>query len=158
VNGQHRTRQSSSTNASSISLDSIGTSSTTSPAAPSHAVAESSSDKKKKTYPAVAMAEASLLSQQATLKEASNFEAIIAFQHEELSLHKDERSLGFEERKTHMLMMKKMVERMCPELDPTEKFAGRKHKLDELRDVLGEELYQVKLAQLREEYMKASAF
>jgi hypothetical protein len=66
--------------------------------------------------------------------------------------------LGFEERKTHMLMMQKMVERMCPELDPTEKFAGRKHKLDELRDVLGEELYQVKLAQLREEYMKASAF
>jgi hypothetical protein len=29
------------------------------------------------------MAEASLLSQQAALKEASNFEAIIAFQHEE---------------------------------------------------------------------------
>jgi hypothetical protein len=83
VNGQPKTRQSNSTNASSISLDSIGTSSTTSPAAPSHAVAESSSDKKKKTSPAVAMAEVSLLSQQAALKEASNFEAIIAFQHEE---------------------------------------------------------------------------
>jgi len=60
VNGQPKTRQSNSTNASSISLDSIGTSSTTSPAAPSHAVAESSSDKKKKTSPAVAMAEVEL--------------------------------------------------------------------------------------------------
>jgi hypothetical protein len=84
----------------------------------------------------VAMVEASLLSQQAALKEASNFEALITFQHEELSLHKDERNLGFQERKTHILMMQKMVERMCPELDSTEKFAGRKRKLDELRNVL----------------------
>jgi len=43
-------------------------------------------------------------------------------------------------------------------LDPTEKFASRKRKLDELHDVLGEELYQAKVTQLREEYMKASAF
>jgi hypothetical protein len=104
------------------------------------------------------MAEASLLSQQAALKEASNFEALIAFQHEELSLCKDEKNLGFEERKMQTLMMQKMVERMCPESDPTEKFASRKRKLDELRDVLGEELYQAKVTQLREEYMKASAF
>jgi hypothetical protein len=165
VNGQPSTRQSNSTNASSISLESIGSSSTTDntnntpiSVAPSSAAAESSSEKKKKTYPAVAMAEASLLSQQAALKEACNFEALIAFQHEELSLRKDERNLGFEERKMHTLMMQKMVERMCPELDPTEKFAGGKRKLDELRNVFGEELYQVKLTQLREEYMKASAF
>jgi hypothetical protein len=165
VNGQPTTRQSNSTNASSISLDSIGTSSTTdndnntpSPSASNPAGGESSSDKKKRTSPAVAMAEASLLSQQAALKEASNFEALIAFQHEELSLRKDERNLGFEERKTQTLLMQKMVDRMCPELDPTEKFASRKRKLDELRDVLGEELYQAKVTQLREEYMKASAF
>ena len=165
MNGQPTTRQSNSTNASSISLDSIGTSSTTdndnnmpSPSAPNPAVGESSSNKKKRTSAAVEMAEASLLSQQAALKEASNFEALIAFQHEELSLRKDERNLGFEERKTQTLLMQKMVDRLCPELDPTEKFASRKRKLDELRDVLGEELYQAKVTQLREEYMKASAF
>jgi hypothetical protein len=149
VNGQPSTRQSNSTKASSISLDSIGTSSTTdndnntpSPSASNPAGGESSSNKKKRTSPAVVMAEASLLSQQAALKEASNFEALIAFQHEELSLYKDERNLGFEERKTQTLMMQKMVERMCPELDPTEKFASKKCKLDELCDVLGEELYR----------------
>jgi hypothetical protein len=149
VNGQPSTRQSNSTNASSISLDSIGTSSTTdndnntpSPSAPNPAVGESSSNKKKRTSPTVEIAEASLLSQQAALKEASNFEALFAFQHEELSLCKDERNLGFEERKTQTLMMQKMVERMCPELGPTEKFASKKCKLDELCDVLGEELYR----------------
>jgi hypothetical protein len=42
------------------------------------------------------MAEASLLSQQTALKEASNFEALIAFQQEKLPLCKDERNLGFE--------------------------------------------------------------
>ena len=104
------------------------------------------------------MAEASLLSQQTALKEASNIEALIAFQQEKLPLCKDKRNLGFEEKKMQMLMMQKIVERLCPELDPTEKNASRKRKLDELCDVLGEELYQAKLSQLREEYMKASAF
>jgi hypothetical protein len=55
-------------------------------------------------------------------------------------------------------MMQKMVERMYPELDLTEKFASRKRKLDELHEGLGEELYQAKLIQLKDEYMKASAF
>jgi hypothetical protein len=66
---------------------------------PSPAAADSTSEKKKKTSPEVAVAEASFLSQQATLKEASNFEALIVFQHEEISLSKDEKKLGYEERK-----------------------------------------------------------
>jgi hypothetical protein len=57
-----------------------------------------------------------------------------------------------------MLMMQKMVERMCPKLDPTEKFASRKEKLDELHEVLGEEFYQAKLIQRKDEYMRVSAF
>jgi hypothetical protein len=55
-------------------------------------------------------------------------------------------------------MMQKMVERMCPKLDPTEKFASRKEKLDELHEVLGEEFYQAKLIQRKDEYMRVSAF
>jgi hypothetical protein len=54
---------------------------------PSLVEANSSYDKReKKTSPAMAMAEASLLSQQAPMKEASNFEALIAFQNKDLFL------------------------------------------------------------------------
>jgi hypothetical protein len=63
--------------------------------------------KKKKVSPAVAMAEASLLLQKAALKEANNFEALIALQKEELSLRQAaersnslEEQMGYEERKS----------------------------------------------------------
>jgi hypothetical protein len=49
---------------------------------PSPAAADSTSEMKKGTFPAVAMAEASLLSQQATLRKACNFVALFGFQHE----------------------------------------------------------------------------
>jgi hypothetical protein len=49
------------------------------------------------------------------------------------------------------------VEKLCPDQDPTDRFASRKCKLDELRDVLGDELYQTKLQQLNEEFLKALA-
>jgi hypothetical protein len=99
VNGQPITGQSNSTNASSISLDSISSSTTMDKDTdmPSLSAADSISEKKKKTSPVVGMAEASFLSQQAALKEASNFEALIAIQQEELSLHKDEKKPGYEE-------------------------------------------------------------
>jgi hypothetical protein len=32
-----------------------------------------------------------------------------------------------------------MVERLCPEEDPTDRYAARKRKLDEMRGVIGEE-------------------
>ncbi len=102
------------------------------------------------------MAEASLLFQQAALKVAINFETFIAFQHEELSLRKVRKKLGHKEQKSHMLVMQKVVERVCSELDPIEKFASRKWKLDELCDMLGGELYRAKLVQLEEEYTRAS--
>jgi hypothetical protein len=92
------------------------------------------------------------------MKEASNFEALIAFQHEELSLYKDEKKLRSVEKRGHTMMMQKMVERLCPKVDPAEKNAYRKQELDELCDMHGEVLYQAKLLQLKEEYMKASVF
>jgi hypothetical protein len=52
------------------------------------------------------MTEASLLSQKAAMKKATNFEALISFQQEELSLRKEsrkqellEKQLDYEERK-----------------------------------------------------------
>jgi hypothetical protein len=124
-----------------------------------------SDEKKKKTSPAVAMAEASLLSQKAAMQEAENFKAMLEFQKGELFLRKEdsklvreervlERQLNFEERNNTAKMLQKMVERLCPEEDPTDRYAARKRKLDELRSVLGEELYGIKLEQLKDEFKK----
>ena len=55
-------------------------------AAMSSPTGDVTTDKKKKLSPAVAMAEASLLSQKAALKEATNFESLIMLQREELLL------------------------------------------------------------------------
>jgi hypothetical protein len=55
-------------------------------------------------------------------------------------------------------MLQKIVEKLCHDQDPTDRFASRKRKLDELRDVLGDEIYQAKLQQLKEEFLKASEF
>jgi hypothetical protein len=110
------------------------------------------------------MAEASLLSQKAALKEAANFEALIALQKDELMLRQEvemsnrlEKQMGYEERKSTSLVLQRIVEKLCPDEDPTEKFATRKRKLDELWDVLGEDIYQAKLQQLKDEFLKASA-
>jgi hypothetical protein len=85
-------------------------------------------------------------------------------QKEELSLHQEtvrsnslEKQMGYEERKSTSLVLQKIVEKLCPDQDPTDRFASRKCKLDELRDVLGDELYQTKLQQLNEEFLKALA-
>jgi hypothetical protein len=58
-----------------------------------------------KKSPAVAMAHASLFSQQAALKEAGHFEALIALQKEELSLRKDNEKQMYEERKSTRLVL-----------------------------------------------------
>ena len=54
-------------------------------------------------------------------------------------------------------MLQKIVERLCLDADPMDHFACRKRKLEELHDMLGEELYELKLQQLKEEFMKAAA-
>jgi hypothetical protein len=40
---------------------------------------------------------------------------------------------------------------------PTEKFTAQRCKLDECYDTLGEDLYQLNLQQLTDEYLQASA-
>jgi hypothetical protein len=85
---------------------------------PSPAAADSTSEMKKGTFPAVAMAEASLLSQQATLRKACNFVALFGFQHEKLSLCKDEKKLGYREQNIHRLIIQKIVEGCVPNWIP----------------------------------------
>jgi hypothetical protein len=159
VNGQSvHSRQSTSATTSNTSFNSSSTTSTTNNNAgtPSPVAADGSNEKKKRVSPTVAMAEASLLSQKAAMKEATNFEALISLQQEELSLYKEsgkqellEKQLGYKEQKTPTLMTQKIVEKLCLEDDPTERFASRKQKLDDLCEVLGEDMYQAKLHQQR---------
>jgi hypothetical protein len=165
ANGQSITSKSTSATATNSSIETgTDTSNNSSVGTPSPVSAGDNDEKKKKVSPAVAMAEASLLSQKAALKEANNFEALIALQKEELSLRQEtarsnslEKQMGYEERKSTSLVLQKIVDKLCPDQDPTDRFASRKRKLDELRDVLGDELYQTKLQQLKEEFLKASA-
>jgi hypothetical protein len=96
------------------------------------------------------------------MNEATNFEALISFQQEELLLGKEsakqellEKQLGYDGQKSHTLMMQKIVEKLCPDDDPTERFASKKQKMDEPCEVLGKEIYQAKLLQLKED-MEAS--
>jgi hypothetical protein len=118
--------------------------------------------------PATMMAEASVLSQQAALKEADNLKSMIEVQKEELVLRKHDFDLQQEEWKTELLLMKseresstkllsKLVERLCPDVDPIDLYTSRKRKLDEARAALGEELYNLWLMQLRIEFLKSSA-
>jgi hypothetical protein len=43
----------------------------------------------------------------------------------------------------------KVVERLCSDEDPVEQYAVQKRKLDEMRNMLGEELYAAKVQQLK---------
>ncbi len=63
----------------------------------------------------------------------------------------------FEEWKSTSLVLQKIAEKLCPDADPMDCFASRKRKLEELCNVLGEELYELKLQQLKEEFMRAAA-
>jgi hypothetical protein len=118
--------------------------------------------------PATMMAEASVLSQQAALKEADNLKCMIEVQKEELNLRKHDSELQREERKAELSLMKaeresstkllsKLVDKLCPDVDPTDLYTSRKRKLDEARAALGEELYNLRLTQLRDEFLKSSA-
>jgi hypothetical protein len=70
---------------------------------------------------------------------------------------REELRLQAVERERTSFVLQKIVDKLCPEEDPTDKFTARKHKLDESRAVLGEDLYNVKIQQLKEEFIKASA-
>jgi hypothetical protein len=120
---------------------------------------DNSGSKSKGSSPAAQIAEDSLLSQKAALKE--NFQTLLELQMKEMGLSWAERSKGAKlnrtKRENSAKVLQKVVERLCPEEDPTEKFASRKHKLDELHAVLGEYIYVAKLNQLKEEFLKTAA-
>ena len=131
--------------------------------------ADDNSTGKLKRSPATMMAEASLLSQEAALKEADNLKQMIEVQKEEMQLRKQDAELHREERKIEMNLLKaerenttkvlsKLVDKLCPDMDPTELFTTRKRKLDEARNALGEDLYNLRLQQLRDEFLKSAAF
>jgi hypothetical protein len=62
-----------------------------------------------------------------------------------------------EEHKQSNLILQKIVEKLCPEDDPTEHSVARKRKLDELRDILGDDVYDASLKQLKAEFLKTLA-
>jgi hypothetical protein len=82
----------------------------------------------------------------------------VKLSNKEAKLARDERiqaiQMSYEERSATTKLLQKMVERLCPEEDPADRFVARKHKLDELRESLGEDLYVLKLEQLKEEFKK----
>lgn len=74
-----------------------------------------------------------------------------------LNLQREEAALSKEERRSTTHLLQKMIERLCPEEDPTDRFAARKRKLDEMRGIIGEELYTIKVEQLQDEFKRAAA-
>jgi hypothetical protein len=113
------------------------------------------------------MAEAQLLSQKAAVQEAANLSKFIALQQKELEMKQDEArimredrkeelKLNFEEHRSTSAVLQKNVERLCPEEDPTERYTARKRKLDDSRAVLGEELYQARVNQLKKDFLNTA--
>ena len=125
-------------------------------------------ERKKKKSPAFAMADAAVMSQEASLLEAKNFQAIVDLQREEMKLRETRQrdelemqradaALQHDERKQTTVVLQKIIDKLCPELDPTERYVERKRKLDEMRGALGEELYEARLSQLKDAFLKSSA-
>jgi hypothetical protein len=123
----------------------------------------------KRRSPAATMAEASLLALKAAMEEAKNATEISTFQREDLIMRADELKAIREERitkakasrlerKTTAKVLQKIVEKLCPEEDPTDKFTARKRKLEEAQAALGEELYHMKVQQLKDEFMRQVQF
>jgi hypothetical protein len=113
------------------------------------------------------MAEAQLLSQKVAVQEAANLSKFIELQ-EELEMkqeearimcedRKEELKLNFEERRSTSVVLQKIVERLCPEEDLTERYTARKRKLDDSRAVFGEELYLARLInQLKKDFLNTA--
>ncbi len=106
--------------------------------------------------------------QEAALLEANNFRVILemqreemklreARQHDELDMQKANAVLQHDECKQTTVVLQKIIEMPCPELDPIERYVERKRNLDDVCGVLGEELYEAWLMQLKEEFLKSSA-
>ncbi len=113
------------------------------------------------------MAEAAVMSQEAALLEANNFRVILDMQCEEMKLwearqcdeldmQKANVALQHDKWKQTTVVVQKIIDRLCPELDPTEWYVERKIKLDEVHGILGGDLYEASLMQLKDEFLKSS--
>jgi hypothetical protein len=60
------------------------------------------------------------------------------------------------ERETSTKLLSTLADKLCPDVDPTELYTSRKCKLDEARAALDEQLYNIRLQQLRDEFLKYS--
>jgi len=82
-------------------------------------------------------------------------------QAEELKANREERITEAKasrfERKTMAKVLQKIVEKLCLEKDPTDKYTARKCKLDQAWAALREALYHMKVQQLKDEFIKKSA-
>jgi hypothetical protein len=87
--------------------------------------------------------------------EAKNAAELIAFQHEDLQMQAKELKANRKERiteakasrlerKTTAKVLQEIVEKLCPDEDPTDKYTARIRRLEEARAALGEELYHMK--------------
>jgi len=105
-----------------------------------------------------------MLAQKASTGEAKN----AAFQHKDLKMRAEELKANREERiteakasrferKTMAKVLQKIVEKLCLEKDPTDKYTARKCKLDQAWAALREALYHMKVQQLKDEFIKKSA-
>jgi len=107
------------------------------------------------------MVEASLLLPKAAMLEQNNCKAMLDLQREEAAVTNEQQTaelkLIMEEHHSTAYLLQKMVERLCPEEDLTDQYAARKWKLDDMHGVIGEELYAVKVEQLKEEFKKGAA-
>ncbi len=57
---------------------------------------------------------------------------------DELEMGRADAALQHDERKQTTVVLQKIIDKLCPELDPTEWYVERKRKLDEMRGALGE--------------------
>jgi hypothetical protein len=101
-------------------------------------------ERKKKKSPVLSMAEAAVTSQKAALLEAYNFRAMLDMQHEEMKLQearqrdeldmwKADAALQHHERKQTTVVLQKIIDKLCLEFDPTERYVERKRKLDRVK-------------------------
>jgi hypothetical protein len=116
ANGQSVASKSTAATATNSSIQSgTETRNNSSVGTPNPASADVNDDKKKNISPTVAMAEVSTLLQKVALKEKTNFEALIALQKDELSVHQEveksnslEKQMGYKERKSTSLVLQKL--------------------------------------------------
>jgi hypothetical protein len=85
------------------------------------------------------MVDAAVMSQEASLLEAKNIQEIVDLQreevklretrqHDELEIQKADAALQYGEQKQTIVDLQKIIDKLCPELDPMDHYVERKRK------------------------------